>query len=106
MSNRECTASNARPPIAITPRPRILCRRADYGYDNDDDDDYDNDDDDSGNGDAYDYDTDDDDDDGDAAAAADDNMRVASQVAGRRPPPRPSPAVHAVPRRTWLASTM
>ena len=103
MSNRECTASNARPPIAITPRPRILCRRADYGYDNDDDDDYDNDDDDSGNGDAYDYDTDDDDDDGDAAAAADDNRRVASQVAGRSLP-RGGPALPL--SRTWLTTTL
>ena len=87
MSNRECTASNARPPIAITPRPRILCRRADYGYDNDDDD-YDNDDDDYGYDGAYDYDTDDDDD-GDAAAADADD--------GRPLKPRGGPALHAAP---------
>ena len=87
-----------------------VVRYGDYGYDNDDDDDYDNDDDDIGNGDAYDYDTDDDD--GDAAAAADDSGRAASQVAGRSrrasraPLGRLAPAVHAVPRRTWLATTM
>ena len=80
----------------------MLCRRADYGYDNDDDDDYDNDDGDSGNGDAYDYDTDDDDD-GDAAAAADDNRRVASQVAGRSLP-RGGPALPL--SRTWLTTTL